>query len=59
MAFSFELGLVFSAELYGAISAGPEHLRLAQMFASYAFAYPRPAFAGKIPELETAMRSAA
>ena len=30
MAFSFELGLVFSAELYGAISAGPEHRTVAQ-----------------------------
>ena len=25
MAFSFELGLVISSELYGAILAGPEH----------------------------------
>lgn len=28
MAFSFELGLVISSELYGAISAGPEQLKM-------------------------------
>ena len=28
MAFSFDLGLAISAERYGAISAGPEHIQI-------------------------------